>query len=203
MKHFQNFNTKDPGRSAKNSDWNLPHYRKMTLRILLCLARYCVNEGPARRSVAPRSPINTKQSSQVPHRPTMAALQKRFEVRVSFDERRGYVAHANGLPTITALSRADASMNGSSVKEWLVSPQSGLPSMGRKSALMAAELHSSIPSVATWRLRCSPPDPKPKSGRDRSRGHRLRAVLEQHWHCSRRRLENHVVGKIHTSARGG
>jgi hypothetical protein len=24
---------------------------------------------------------------------------ERFEVRVSFDERRGYVAHANGLPT--------------------------------------------------------------------------------------------------------
>jgi hypothetical protein len=27
---------------------------------------------------------------------------------VSFDERRGYVAHANGLPTITALSLAVA-----------------------------------------------------------------------------------------------
>jgi hypothetical protein len=33
---------------------------------------------------------------------------ERFEVRVSFDERRGYVAHANGLPTITALSLAVA-----------------------------------------------------------------------------------------------
>jgi hypothetical protein len=41
---------------------------------------------------------------------------ERFEVRVSFDERRGYVAHANGLPTITALSRADASMSDSSAK---------------------------------------------------------------------------------------
>ena len=30
---------------------------------------------------------------------------RRLEVSVSFDERRGYVAHANGLPTITALSR--------------------------------------------------------------------------------------------------
>ena len=38
---------------------------------------------------------------------------RRLEVSVSFDERRGYVAHANGLPTITALSRADASMSGS------------------------------------------------------------------------------------------
>jgi hypothetical protein len=41
---------------------------------------------------------------------------ERFEVSVSFDERRGYVAHANGLPTITALSRADASMSGSSAR---------------------------------------------------------------------------------------
>jgi len=41
---------------------------------------------------------------------------ERFEVRVSFDERRGYVARANGLPTITALSRADASMSGSSAR---------------------------------------------------------------------------------------
>ena len=41
---------------------------------------------------------------------------ERFEVRASFDERRGYVAHANGLPTITALSRADASMSGSSAR---------------------------------------------------------------------------------------
>jgi hypothetical protein len=41
---------------------------------------------------------------------------ERFEVRVSFDERRGYVAHANGLPTITALSRADKSMSGSSTR---------------------------------------------------------------------------------------
>jgi hypothetical protein len=41
---------------------------------------------------------------------------ERFEVRVSFDERRGYVAYANGLPTITALSRADASMSGSSAR---------------------------------------------------------------------------------------
>jgi hypothetical protein len=40
---------------------------------------------------------------------------ERFEVRVSFDG-RGYVAHANGLPTITALSRADASMSGSSAR---------------------------------------------------------------------------------------
>jgi hypothetical protein len=39
---------------------------------------------------------------------------RQLEVSVSFDERRGYVAHANGLPTITALSRADASMSGSS-----------------------------------------------------------------------------------------
>ena len=30
---------------------------------------------------------------------------RRLEVSVTFDERRGYVAHANGLPTITALSR--------------------------------------------------------------------------------------------------
>jgi hypothetical protein len=37
-------------------------------------------------------------------------------IRVSFDERRGYIAHANGLPTITALSRADASMSGSSAR---------------------------------------------------------------------------------------
>jgi hypothetical protein len=41
---------------------------------------------------------------------------ERFEVTVTFDERRGYVAHANGLPTITALSRADASMSGSSAR---------------------------------------------------------------------------------------
>ena len=41
---------------------------------------------------------------------------RRLEVSVSFDERRGYVAHANGLPTITALSRADASMSGSSAR---------------------------------------------------------------------------------------
>jgi hypothetical protein len=40
---------------------------------------------------------------------------ERFEVCVSFDERRGYVAHAIGLPTITALSRADAS-SGSSAR---------------------------------------------------------------------------------------
>ena len=42
--------------------------------------------------------------------------EERLEVRVSFDERRGYVAHANGLPTITALSRADASMSDSSAR---------------------------------------------------------------------------------------
>jgi hypothetical protein len=41
---------------------------------------------------------------------------ERFEVRVSFDERRGYVAHANGLPIITALSRVYASMSGSSAR---------------------------------------------------------------------------------------
>ena len=34
--------------------------------------------------------------------------EDRLEVSVTFDERHGYVAHANGLPTITALSRADA-----------------------------------------------------------------------------------------------
>jgi hypothetical protein len=33
---------------------------------------------------------------------------ERFEVTVTFDERRGYVAHANGLPTITALLLAVA-----------------------------------------------------------------------------------------------
>jgi hypothetical protein len=42
--------------------------------------------------------------------------EERLEVRVSFDETRGYVAHANGLPTITALSRADASVSGSSAR---------------------------------------------------------------------------------------
>jgi hypothetical protein len=41
---------------------------------------------------------------------------RQLEVSVSFDERRGYVAHANGLPTITALSRADSSMNGTSAR---------------------------------------------------------------------------------------
>jgi hypothetical protein len=41
---------------------------------------------------------------------------RRLEVSVSFDEQCGYVASANGLPTITALSRADASMSGSSAR---------------------------------------------------------------------------------------
>ena len=41
---------------------------------------------------------------------------ERFEVRVSFDERGGYVASADGLPTMTPLSRADASMSGSSAR---------------------------------------------------------------------------------------
>ena len=45
---------------------------------------------------------------------------RRLEVSVSFDERRGYVAHANGLPTITALSRADASLIGEDLDVKLV-----------------------------------------------------------------------------------
>ena len=73
----------------------------------------------------------------------------RLEVSVSFDERRGYVAHANGLPTITALSRADASMSGS---------YAGLLFKLAAAASSAALMAAITASSAGWPLRCAATD---------------------------------------------